>query len=71
MFSVFLKSLFKGTYSQSFQFLTLDAFKQLEWNKNRKATYMLLQNNCLNNGVTDGLKQKKEKKHVKQLYMKK
>ena len=32
---------------------------------------MLLQNNCLNNGVTDGLKQKKEKKHVKQLYMKK
>ena len=30
---------------------------------------MLLQNNCINNVVTNGLKQKKEKKHAKQLYM--
>ena len=27
------------------------------------------QNNCINNGVAYGLKQKKEKKHLKQLYM--
>ena len=32
-------------------------------------THMLLQNNCINNGVTNGLKKKKEKKHAKQLYM--
>ena len=31
--------------------------------------YMLLQNNCINNGVTDGLKHKEEKIHAKQLYM--
>ena len=30
---------------------------------------MLLQNNCINNGVTNGLKWKKENKYVKQLYM--
>ena len=28
-----------------------------------------LQNNCTNNGATNGLKQKKEKKDAKQLYM--
>ena len=32
-------------------------------------TYLTLQNNCKNNGVINGLKQKKEKKHAKQLYM--
>ena len=31
--------------------------------------YMLLQNNCINNSVTDGLKHKEEKIHTKQLYM--
>ena len=30
---------------------------------------MLLQSNCINNGATNGLKQKKGKKHVKQFYM--
>ena len=30
---------------------------------------MFLQNNCINKGVTNGLKQKKEKKHAKQLYL--
>ena len=30
---------------------------------------MLLQNNCINNGVTNGIKYKKEKKHAKQLCM--
>ena len=30
---------------------------------------MLLQNNCINNSVTNGLKQKNKKKHIKQLYM--
>ena len=33
-----------------------------------RASYMLFQNNCINNGVTNGLKQKK-KKHSKQLDM--
>ena len=32
-------------------------------------TYMLLQNNYVNNGETTGVKEKKGKKHVKQLYM--
>ena len=27
-----------------------------------------MQNNCINNGVTNGLKQKKEKKHATALY---
>ena len=38
----------------------------------RKATEnmkMLLQNNCINNGVTNGLKEKKEKKTCKQLFI--
>ena len=30
---------------------------------------MFLQNNCINKGVTNGLKQKKEKKRAKQLYL--
>ena len=34
-------------------------------------TYILLQNNCINNAVTNGLKYKKEKKDAKQLYMEK
>ena len=29
---------------------------------------MLLQNNCINNGVTNGFKYKKGKIHTKQLY---
>ena len=47
--------------------MTVSAFKQLEWNENRKVvrfsldplrrssslTYVLLQNNCINNGVTN------------------
>ena len=70
--------------SQCFQYMTLKALlNSLEWNENWKAvlffirsnpsffdlTYMLLQNNCKNNGATNGLKQKKGKKHAKQLYM--
>ena len=30
---------------------------------------MLLQNNCINNGATNTLKYKKEKKYAKQLYI--
>ena len=30
---------------------------------------ILLQNNCVNNGVTNGLKEKKEKQDAKQFYM--
>ena len=33
-----------------------------------KVTYILLQSNCMNNGVNNGLKEKK-KKVCKQLYM--
>ena len=32
-------------------------------------TYMVLQNICINSGVANGLKLKKEKKTCKQLYM--
>ena len=32
-------------------------------------TYMLLQNNCKSNCVTNGLKQKKGKKRAKKLYV--
>ena len=38
--------------------------------KNRKENVkILLQNNCVNNGVTNGLKEKKEKQDAKQFYM--
>ena len=36
--------------------------------QNRKCENAL-QSNCTNNGATNGLKQKKGKKHVKQFYM--
>ena len=63
--------------------MTLNAFKQMEMYWKSKSctifirsaslffelTYMLLQNNCIKNGVTNDLKQKKEKKHAKQLYI--
>ena len=60
-----------STCSQSFQFMTLKAFKQLgmKWKSKSCAVfirsalslfelaYMLLQNNCVNNGILNGLKQ--------------
>ena len=41
----------------------------LKVKKTENVKMLLLQNDCINNGVTNGLKKKKEKKHVKQLYM--
>ena len=41
----------------------------LKVKKTENVKMLLLQNDCINNGVTNGLKEKKEKKHVKQLYM--
>ena len=63
--------------SQNFSFRTLNAFKQLKsctvFIRSAASffelTYMLQQNNCVNRGVTNSLKQKKEKNHAKQRYM--
>ena len=41
----------------------------LKVKKTENVKMLLFQNDCINNGVTNGLKKKKEKKHVKQLYM--
>ena len=68
-----------STCSQCLQFMTLKTLlNSLEIEKCTvfirstplffELVYMLLQNNCKNNGVTNGLKQKKGKKHAKQFY---
>lgn len=36
LFSIFSKVHLKSTCSQNFQYMTLSAFKQLEWNKKKK-----------------------------------
>ena len=48
----------------------IECFLSLFQKKNRTENVKkFLQNTCINNGVTNGLKQKKEKTHVKQPYM--
>ena len=63
--------------------MTLNPFKQLGMKWKSKSctvfiistpsffdlTCMLLQNNCVNNSVSNGLKQKKEKNHAKEFYV--
>ena len=63
--------------------MTLNPFKQLGMKWKSKSctvfiistpsffdlTYMLLQNNCVNNSVSNGLKQKKEKNHAKEFHV--
>ena len=52
------------------KFVKIECFLSSFQNRSgRENDKILLQNNCINIGVTNGLKQKKEKKHVKQLYM--
>ena len=47
-----------STCYQSFLFMTLNAFKQLEklygFIRSAPSFFMLLQNNCINNGATNG-----------------
>ena len=64
--------------------MTLNPFRQLECDEIRKVVqflvdplprsstlvmHILLQNNCIDKGVTNSLKLKKEKKHAKELYL--
>ena len=52
-------------FKKKAKWFSLDPFPRSSF----ELTHILLQNNCINNGVTNGLKQKKEKKHAKQLYI--